>query len=100
MPHDSVVKASEAKKLQQINEADGEAHAILSIARATSDGLSIVAEAVNKQGGREAMQLRVAEQYIQAFGQLAKSSTALVVPASVSDLAGMATLATTIFNHK
>jgi len=69
-----VIKASEAKKQQQINEAEGAASAILAIAHATAEGLRKVAEATQVQGGYEAVQLRVAEQYIGKFGELAKSS--------------------------
>src|SRR5881227_1898617 len=69
-----VIKASEAKKQQQINEAEGAASAILAIAHATAEGLRKVADATQVQGGYEAVQLRVAEQYIGKFGELAKSS--------------------------
>src|SRR6266850_1792122 len=67
-----VIKASEARKQQQINEAEGEAAAILAVAHATAEGIRKVADAINIAGGYEAVQLRVAEQYIGQFGQLAK----------------------------
>lgn len=88
-----VIKASEAKKQQQINEAEGAAAAILAIAQATADGLRTVAESIKVPGGQEAVQLRVAEQYIAKFGELAKSSNTLVLPASVSDVGSMIALA-------
>lgn len=88
-----VIKASEAKKQQQINEAEGAAAAILAIAQATADGLRKVAESVTIPGGQEAVQLRVAEQYIAKFGELAKSSNTLVLPASISDVGSMIALA-------
>ena len=88
-----VIKASEAKKQQQINEAEGAAAAILAISQATADGLRKVAESIKVPGGREAVQLRVAEQYIAKFGELAKSSNTLVLPASVSDVGSMIALA-------
>src|SRR5678809_611863 len=69
-----VIKQSEAKKQQQINEAEGQASAILAVARATAEGIRAVAEAINASGGFEAVQLRVAEQYINEFGKLAKSA--------------------------
>ena len=84
-----VIKQSEANRQQQINEAQGEAEAILAVATATAEGLRRVAEAVSATGGREAMQLRVAEDYIQQFGNLAQKSNTLVVPANLSDIAGM-----------
>ncbi|MDH5253527.1 MAG: paraslipin [Nitrospira sp.] len=88
-----VIKASEANKQQQINEADGAASAILAIARATAEGLRTVAESIKVPGGQEAVQLRVAEQYIDKFGELAKSSNTLVLPASVADVGSMLALA-------
>lgn len=88
-----VIKASEAKKQQQINEAEGAAAAILAIAQATAEGLRKVAETIQVPGGQEAVQLRVAEQYIGKFGELAKASNTLVLPASVSDVGSMIALA-------
>ncbi len=93
-----VIKASEAKRQQQINEAEGEAQAILAIATATSEGIRKVAEAIQNPGGYEAVQLRVAEQYIGEFGELAKASNTLVLPASVSDVGSMIALAMNVIN--
>jgi regulator of protease activity HflC (stomatin/prohibitin superfamily) len=94
-----VIKESEAKRQQQINEAAGEAEAILAVATATAEGLRRVAEAVASPGGREAMQLRVAEDYVQQFGNLARTANTLVVPANLSDVAGMIALATKVFDQ-
>ncbi|MBA3298181.1 MAG: paraslipin [Acidobacteria bacterium] len=88
-----VIKASEARKQQQINEAEGQAAAILSVATATAEGIRRVAEAIKLPGGFEAVQLRVAEQYVTQFGELAKKSTTLVLPANVSDVGSMIALA-------
>src|SRR3989475_940105 len=88
-----VIKASEAKKQQQINEAEGQAAAILAVAEATAEGIRKVAEAIKLPGGYEAVQLRVAEQYIGQFGQLAKESNTMVLPASVADVGSMIALA-------
>ena len=93
-----VIKASEAKRQQQINEAEGEASAILAIATATSEGIRKVAEAMQDPGGYEAVQLRVAEQYIGEFGELAKASNTLVLPASVADVGSMIALAMNVIN--
>jgi regulator of protease activity HflC (stomatin/prohibitin superfamily) len=92
-----VIKESEAQRQLQINEAQGEAEAILAVATATAEGLRRVADAVASQGGREAMQLRVAEDYIQQFGNLARSTNTLVIPANLSDISGMIALATKVF---
>ncbi|MEK7762152.1 MAG: stomatin-like protein [Nitrospirota bacterium] len=88
-----VIKASEAKKQQQINEAEGAAAAILAIAQATAEGLRRVAETIQVPGGQEAVQLRVAEQYISKFGELAKTNNTLILPATVSDVGSMIALA-------
>jgi regulator of protease activity HflC (stomatin/prohibitin superfamily) len=88
-----VIKASEAKKQQQINEAEGAASAILAIAQATAEGLRKVAETIQVPGGQEAVQLRVAEQYISKFGELAKTNNTLILPATVSDVGSMIALA-------
>src|SRR5207249_7531101 len=95
-----VIKASEAKKQQQINEAEGQAAAILAVAEATSEGIRKVAEAINLPGGFEAVQLRVAEQYIGEFGQLAKESNTLVLPASVADVGSMIALAMNVIGRR
>ena len=91
-----VIKASEARKQQQINEAEGQAQAILAVASATSDGIRMVAESINLPGGYEAVQLRVAEQYVREFGNLAKVNNTLIIPATVSDIAGMISSAMTV----
>jgi regulator of protease activity HflC (stomatin/prohibitin superfamily) len=88
-----VIKASEAKKQQQINEAEGAAAAILAIAQATAEGLRKVAETIRVPGGQEAVQLRVAEQYIVKFGELAKTTNTLILPATVSDVGSMIAVA-------
>ena len=92
-----VIKASEARKQQQINEAEGEASAILAVAQATAEGIRQVASAIQSPGGLEAVQLRVAEQYIGEFGKLAQRSNTVVIPANVSDLAGMISMAMGVY---
>ena len=94
-----VIKESEAAKQQQINEAEGEAAAILAVAEATAEGLSKVAAALNEEGGDKAMQLRVAEDYLERFGNLAKEGNTLIVPANLSDVASMIGAATTVFER-
>ncbi len=88
-----VIKQSEARKQQQINEAEGQASAILAVAAATAEGIRRVAEAIKLPGGYEAVQLRVAEQYIGQFGELAKESNTVILPANVADVGAMITLA-------
>ncbi|MCE2389952.1 MAG: paraslipin [Proteobacteria bacterium] len=91
-----VIKESEAARTQQINEAQGEAEAILAVATATAAGLRQIAQAASLEGGLDAVRLRIAEQYVAQFGQLAKAGNTFVVPADLSDLASMLTLASTI----
>jgi regulator of protease activity HflC (stomatin/prohibitin superfamily) len=91
-----IIKQSEAVRQQQINEAEGEAAAIEAVASATAEGLRTVATALNSPGGIDAMQLRVAEQYIDQFGSIAKAGNTLVIPANLSDIASMIALAKNI----
>ena len=91
-----VIKESEAVRTQQINEAQGEAEAILAVATASAEGITRIGQSVSGEGGMDAMRLRVAEQYIAQFGQLAKEGNTLVVPANLSDLTSMLALASTI----
>lgn len=94
-----VIKNSEAKRTQQINEAEGEAAAIRSVAGATAEGIVKVAEAIQSPGGDQALQLRVAEQYIAEFGKLAKEGNSLIMPASVSDVGSMVAMAMNIIKQ-
>ncbi len=91
-----VIKQSEANKQQQINEAEGQAQAILAVATATAEGLRQVGIALSDRGGIEAMQLRIGEEYVKQFGKLAQAGTTLVVPANLTDLASIVTMATSI----
>lgn len=95
-----VIKASEATKQQQINEAQGEASAILSVAEATAEGLRKVAESIQGEGGTEAVQLRVAEQYVQQFGNIAKAGNTIVVPANLTEVGSMIAIAMSAINKK
>ena len=95
-----VIKQSEARKQQQINEAEGQAQAIMAVATATAEGIRRVAESITLPGGFEAVQLRVAEQYIGQFGELAKESNTLVLPANVADVGSMIALAMKAINRQ
>src|SRR5262245_29861172 len=96
-----VIKESEAKKQQQINEAHGQAEAILAVATATAEGLRRVGVSLSGAGGVEAMQLRVAEEYIKQFGHLAdEAQSTLIVPANLSDISSMIALATSVVKNQ
>jgi len=94
-----IIKASEASRQQQINEAEGEAAAILSVASATAEGIRKVAESIQEPGGYQAVQLRVAEQYIGEFGKLAKQGNTLILPATLSDVGSMVALAMNVIQQ-
>src|SRR6266540_1427209 len=95
-----VIKASEATREQRVNEAEGQAAAILSVATATAEGIRKIAEALKTAGGQEAMQLRIAEQYIAQFGQLARAGNSLVIPSNLSDVGSMLALAMNVIQSK
>jgi regulator of protease activity HflC (stomatin/prohibitin superfamily) len=90
------VQISEGEKQKRINEAQGRAQEILLVAEATAKGLSKVAEVINLPGGSEAMNLKVAEQYIDEFGKLAKKNNTMIIPANFADMGAMVATATEI----
>lgn len=94
-----VIKASEAAKQQQINVSEGEAEAILAVAAATAGGITRVAEAIRGPGGPDAVQLKVAQDYIEKFGELARSNNTMILPANVADAASMMATAMNIINQ-
>lgn len=91
-----VIKASEALRVKQINEAEGQAQAILAVAEATAQGLERVARALANDCAGQAMELRVAEQYLESFGNIAKESNTVVLPANLADVGSMLKLATSL----
>ena len=94
------IKASEARRQQQINEAEGQAQAILAVASATAEGIRRVAEASQMAGGTEAIQLRVAEQYISEFGKVINNADTVILPANLADVAGMITTAMQVIGQQ
>lgn len=84
-----IVNLSEAQKQKQINEAEGKAQEITLIAQATADGLKKIAEAINQPGGADAVNLRVAEQYVKEFGELARTNNTLILPSNLGDVGAM-----------
>ena len=94
------IKASEARKQQQINESEGQAAAILAVATATAEGIKRVAEATQAPGGQEAIQLRVAEQYIAEFGKVINNADTIILPSNVADVASMITTAMSVVSQQ
>lgn len=95
-----VIKASEATRQRQINEAEGQANAIMAIANATAEGIRSVAAAIGGPGGREAVQLRVAEQYITQFGHLAKTNNSMIIPTNMADISSVIATAMNVVKHQ
>ncbi len=95
-----VVLASEAQRQKQINEAQGEAEAILAIAKATAEGINEIATAVSSEGGDQAMELRIAEQYITRFGEIARTGNTIVLPANLADVGSMIEMAKGLLKDK
>ncbi|KAI9296231.1 hypothetical protein K502DRAFT_337294 [Neoconidiobolus thromboides FSU 785] len=94
----ALILESEASQMQQINQAKGESDAILLRATATAAGIEKVSKSIQNKGGSDAVSLTVAEKYVEAFGQLAKKGTAVVVPASSHDVGSMVAQALSIYN--
>ena len=94
-----VIKESEATMQQQINEADGQAAAIRTVAVATAEGLRSVAEAIEAPGGHQAVQLRVAEQYIEKLGMLAKQNNTMIIPANMADISSIIATAMSVIKQ-
>lgn len=84
-----MINRSEGEKLRQVNEAEGRAREIELIAAATAEGLRRVAETINQPGGEEAVRLRVAEQYVKEFGNLARVNNTVILPANLADVGSM-----------
>jgi len=93
----AAIAKSEGEKQAEINQAQGHAAALLAIAEANAKAIRQVAEAINEPGGMSAVNLKVAEQYVAAFGNLAKSGNTLIVPTNLADVASLVTSVTTMF---
>jgi regulator of protease activity HflC (stomatin/prohibitin superfamily) len=93
---EAAIAQSEGEKQAEINKAQGEAAAILAIAEANAEAIRKVAEATRTEGGMNAVNLKVAQQYIEAFAGLARTNNTLIVPANLADLASLIRTATTV----
>jgi regulator of protease activity HflC (stomatin/prohibitin superfamily) len=95
----AAILESEGEKQGAINRAQGEATAIRVIAEATAAGVRSVAEAVSDKGGLEAANLKVAQQYVEAFAGLAKHSNTLIIPGNAADIGGFVATAMTVLDR-
>jgi regulator of protease activity HflC (stomatin/prohibitin superfamily) len=93
---EKVVLESEALRQQAINQAEGQAAAIISVADATAEGIKKIAEAIQSPGGMEAVQLRVAENLVEQYGKLAKTTNTMILPANFADMGSMITAAMSV----
>jgi regulator of protease activity HflC (stomatin/prohibitin superfamily) len=84
-----LIKRSEGEMQKRINESEGRAREIERVANATAKGIREIALAINEKGGMNAVNLRVAEQYIGEFGNLAKTNNSLIIPSNLADISGM-----------
>lgn len=90
------IKKSEGEKMKRINEAEGRAQEIELIATATAEGIRKIAESIEAPGGGDAVNLRVAEQYIREFGNLAKKTNTVIIPSNLSDIGSMVASVTSL----
>lgn len=85
----AAINESNGQKIAQINRAEGEAQALRLVADANADAIRAVAQALQTEGGNEAVNLKVAEQYVEAFSKLAKTNNTLILPANVADIGSL-----------
>ncbi len=93
------INHSEGEKMKRINEAEGRAREIELVAVATAEGLKKVAEAISSPGGKEAVSLRVAEQWVREFGNLAKVNNTMIIPSNLADVSGTVAALTKVFQE-
>lgn len=95
-----MIAQSEGEKQKRINEAEGRAVEILKVAEATANGIRQIASAINEKGGVNAVNLRIAEQYLNEFGKLAKTNNTIIIPSNLSDIAGMIKAAASVIKDQ
>ncbi len=96
---EAAIAESEGEKQAAINKAEGEAAATLAIAKATAEALRQIAEATRAPGGMDAVNLKIAEQYVQAFAQLAKEGNTILLPSNMNDMGSLIASAMTIMRN-
>ncbi|HOK25979.1 MAG TPA: stomatin-like protein [Bacteroidales bacterium] len=94
-----LIKKSEGEMQRRINEAAGRASEIEQIAKATANGLRAIAQAISEENGLNAVNLRIAEQYLTEFGKLAKQNNTIILPSNLTDVGGIIATATAVFNE-
>jgi regulator of protease activity HflC (stomatin/prohibitin superfamily) len=94
-----MIARSEGEKQKRINEAEGKAKEIEFVASATANGIREIAIAINNEGGSDAVNLRIAEQYLTEFGKLAKENNTMILPSNLADISSVIASATSVFQH-
>jgi len=94
----SQILASEAERKEQVNQALGEAEAIEAKANATAKAITVVAAAIQQAGGEDAVKMKIAEDYVAAFGNIAKEGNTMLIPANAGEPAGMIAQALSIYD--
>jgi len=92
----SMIAQSEGEKQKRINEAEGKAAEITKVAVATAEGIREIANSINDKGGKDAVNLRIAEQYIGEFGKLAKANNTMIIPSDLANVAGFVKAASAV----
>ena len=95
-----MIARSEGEKQKRINEAEGRAIEIQRVAEATANGIREIAAAINEKGGVNAVNLRIAEQYLDEFGKLAKTNNSIIIPTNLADIAGVIKAATSVIKDQ
>jgi regulator of protease activity HflC (stomatin/prohibitin superfamily) len=95
---EAFIARSEGEKQSRINNAEGQAAAIVVVAEANADAIRTVAQAIREPGGEQAVQLKVAEKAVDAYGQLAQKNNTMIVPGNMSEVAGLIATAMAIIN--
>ena len=94
-----LIKKSEGEMQKRINEAAGRASEIEQLAKATATGLRAISSAISEENGLNAVNLRIAEQYLIEFGKLAKTNNTLIIPSNLADISSVIASATSVFNE-
>lgn len=94
---EKLIKTSEGEKQKRINEAEGRAAEIEKVAMATALGIREISSAINEEGGKDAVNLRIAEQYLTEFGKLADENNTMIIPSNLTDIASIIAAATSVF---
>lgn len=93
------IAKSEGEKMKRINEAEGRSQEILLVAEAQARGIRQVAAAINEQGGTQAVNMQLGQQYLNEFGKLAKTNNTMIIPSDLANVAGILKAVTTVIKE-